>query len=253
MSLRHQQQHRASHQHHGNDGNAFENDQHQAGAPRRNDAQRRQHHGGQHCQAEAGRIAPEIKALQEVGAEQTERPEADDGKAEIGPEQRPARNQPGAGTQDRRHEPIGGAGIGMLVRQAREAPCHQQHDHRRQQEDERNHAADMLGRLLRVQVHRHRGRHARDGDSDGTPCADAFEQDGGRVNRRTIVHIGETGMGHRPGRAQKRNRPQSHGDHRAVEMSDAERSAAARSLVCHRAARRHVPSKVVNAAGMQTP
>ena len=71
MSLRHQQQHRASHQHHGNDGNAFENDQHQAGAPRRNNAQRRQHHGGQHRQAEAGRIAPEIKALQEVGAEQT--------------------------------------------------------------------------------------------------------------------------------------------------------------------------------------
>jgi hypothetical protein len=125
----------------------------------------------------------------------------------------------------------------MLVGQAREAPCHQQHDHRRQQEDERNHAADMLGRLLRVQVHRHRGRHARDGNSDGTPCADAFEQDDGRVNRRTIVHIGETGMGHRPGRAQKRSRPQSRGHVRCRAAFGAARP---RRPVL---ARRSVPSK----------
>jgi hypothetical protein len=38
-----------------------------------------------------------------------------------------------------------------------------------------------------------------------------------------------------------------------MEMSDAERLTAARSLVRPRAARRHVPGKVVNAAGTQTP
>jgi hypothetical protein len=152
-------------------------------------------HSGQHRQAEARRVAPEIEALQQVGAEQTDAGETDDDKAEISPEQRPPGDQPGTGTQDRRHEAVGGAGIGMLVGQARETPCHQQHDQGGQQEDERNHPADMLGRLLRIQVHRHRGRHARDGDSDRTPGADALEQDGGRIDRGTVVHLGETGTG----------------------------------------------------------
>jgi hypothetical protein len=203
MPLRHQQQHCAGHQHHGGDGNAFEHDQHQAGAARGHDAQRRHHHGGQHRQHHARGVAPEIEALQEIGAEQADGGETDSGKAEISAKQRPSRNQARTGTENRRDEPIGGAGIGMLMRQARETPGHQQHHQGGEGEDERNHAPDMFGRLLRIQVHRHGRRHARDGDSDCAPGADSLEQDGGRVDCGTIVHGGETGMGAVRGRAQR--------------------------------------------------
>ena len=188
VPLMHQHQHRAGHQQHGNDGNALENEQHQAGAARRNDAQRPDHQGGHHRQAEARRVAPEIDPLQEIGAKQTEGAETDDREAEIGAEQRPSGNQPGTGTENRRHEPVGGARIGMVTRQSREAPCHQQHDNGREREDERNHPADMRGRLLRIQIHRQGGSHPGDGDRDSVPGADTLEQDDRRIDRRTILH-----------------------------------------------------------------
>ena len=141
-----------------------------------------------HGQAETGRAVPETEALQEIGAKETDGPDPNDCKAEIGPEQRPSRNQPGAGTENRRHESIGRARIGMVAGQSRKAPCHQQHDNGGQCEDERNHPADMFGRLLRIQVHRQRGSHAGDGDGNGIPGADTLEQDDGRIDRRTIRH-----------------------------------------------------------------
>jgi hypothetical protein len=188
VPLRDQHQHRAGHQQHGHDGNAFEHEQHQAGAPRGNDAKRPDHHGGHQRQAEARGIAPEIEALQEIGAEQAGGANTHHGKAEIGPEQRPSGNQSRARAQDRRHEPIGRARIGMVARQSRKAPCHQQHDNGGQREDERDHAAHMVGRLLRVQVHRHRGSHPCDSDGNRVPGADALEQDGRRIDGRTIRH-----------------------------------------------------------------
>jgi hypothetical protein len=66
---------------------------------------------------------------------------------------------------------------------------HQQHNNRGQREHERNHPADMLGRLLWIQIHGHRGGHPRDGDSNGIPGADTLEQDDGRIHRRTILHV----------------------------------------------------------------
>ena len=184
-----QPQHRAGQKQHGNDGNAFENDQDEAGATRGNDAERRDHQSSHHRQGEAGCAAPEIEPVQKVGAEQTNGPDADDREAKISPEQHPSGHQPGAGTQDRGHESIGGARIGMITGQSRKAPRHQQHDKGGQCEDERDHPADMLGRLLRIQVHGQGGSHAGDRDGDGIPGADTLEQDDGRIDRGTMRHV----------------------------------------------------------------
>ena len=188
MPLEHQQQHRAGQQQHRRDGDAFKHDEHKPGAARWNDAQRRHHHGGQQRQDEALRAVPETGALQKIGAEQAERAETDDGKAEVGPEQGPPGHQSGARTQDRSDESIRRAGVRMIAREPRKAPRDQQHDEGGQREDERHHAADMFGRLLRIQVHRQGGRHSGDGDRDGIPGADALEQDRMRVDRRAIRH-----------------------------------------------------------------
>jgi hypothetical protein len=188
VPLRHDEQHRAGHQQHGRDGDAFEDDQDEAGAARGNDAQRADHHGGQRGQREARGVAPEVEPLQQVGAEQPDRRETDGREAEIGAEQRPAGDQPGAGTEHRPYEAVGRARIGMVMRQAREAPRHHQHDDGGEREDERHHPPNMLGRLLRIEVHGHRGRHARDRDGDGIPGADALEQDDVRIDRRALSH-----------------------------------------------------------------
>ena len=138
---------------------------------------------------------PKADTLDEIGAEQTERAETNDGEAEVGSEQRPPGNQAGPRTEDRRDEPIGGARVGMFAGQSRKAPGDQQHDQGGQSEDQRNHPADMLGRFLRIEVHRHGGSHPGDCDRDGVPGTGALEQDGRRIdggtlliNRGTILH-----------------------------------------------------------------
>jgi hypothetical protein len=76
----------------------------------------------------------------------------------------------------------------VVTGQARKAPCHHHYDEGGQREHERNHPADMFGRLLRIQVHRHRGRHPGDGDGDRIPGAGTLEQDGGRIDRSAMGH-----------------------------------------------------------------
>ncbi len=77
----------------------------------------------------------------------------------------------------------------MVAGQSRKAPCHHQDDNGGQRENEGNHAADMLGRLLRVQIHGHGRGHPGDGNGDGIPGADALEQDDGRIDRGAILHL----------------------------------------------------------------
>ncbi len=200
MSLENAHNHRKGQNQHGDHGHAFEDDQHKAGAPCGDDAERSDNQGRDPGQDKTGRRLPQGKPLQQIGSEEADGTETDDGKAEIGPKQRPSRDQARARAEDCAHEPIGGAGVGMVAGQSRKTPRHQQHDERGECEDERNHATDMFGGLLGIEIHGHRGRHPGDGDRDGIPGADALEQDGGGIDGGATRHDGKLARGPGSGR-----------------------------------------------------